>query len=69
MNVSGVSTLIAAEFIFNSLIKLAESSARIRAANAEGRGLTAMEWQDIVGGNDQARSDAQAAVDLLPDEN
>ncbi len=46
-----------------SLIKLAESSARIRAAQAEGRSLSRSEWQDIVEGNDQARSDAQAAVD------
>lgn len=54
---------IAADFVLTSLIKLAESSARIRAAQAEGRTLTRMEWQDIVEGNDQARSDAQAAVD------
>jgi hypothetical protein len=54
---------IAADFVLNSLIKLAESSARIRAAQAEGRGLTQMEWHDIVRANDQARSDAQAAVD------
>lgn len=55
---------IAADFVLTSLIKLAESSARIRAAQAEGRSLTRAEWQDIVESNDQARLDAQDAVDL-----
>lgn len=50
---------IATEFVLNGLAKLAEASARIRAARAEGRDhLNPME------GNDQARSDAQASVDL-----
>ena len=55
---------IAADFVLTSIIKLAESSARIKAAREEGRTeLTRMEWQDIIEGNDNARSDAQAAVD------
>lgn len=54
---------VATEFVLTSLIKLAEASARIRAAQAEGRGLTSSEWQDIITANDTARSDAQDAVD------
>jgi len=59
-----VPVAVATEFVLNSLIKLAESSARIRAVQAAGRDkLNLAEWQAILEGNDQARSDAQAAVD------
>lgn len=54
----------AADFILNSIIKLAESSARIRAAQSEGRDkLTPEEWQSILSANDAARATAQEAVD------
>lgn len=54
---------MAADFVLNSIIKLAESSARIRAAQAEGRELTPEEWQGILSVNDAARATAQEAVD------
>jgi hypothetical protein len=55
---------MAADFVLNSIIKLAESSARIRAARDQGRDrLTPEEWQDILSANDAARAAAQAAVD------
>lgn len=59
-----VSVAIAADFVLNSIIKLAESSARIRAAQAAGRDkLTPEEWRDILSTNDAARAAAQEAVD------
>ena len=55
---------VAADFVLNSLIKLAESSARIQAARAEGRTtLTTQEWNNIIATNDAARAAAQTAVD------
>ena len=63
-----VSVDIALDFVLNGLAKLLEASERIKAARAEGRGLTLMEWHEIVQGNDQARSDAQAAVELAKSE-
>lgn len=54
---------VAADFVLNSLIKLAESSARIQAARAAGRDhLTTEEWADVIGENDAVRAAAQAAV-------
>lgn len=56
---------MAADFVLNSIIKLAESSARIRAAQAAGRDkLTPEEWQGILSTNDGARAAAQEATDL-----
>ena len=55
---------VATEFVLNSLIKLAEASALIRAVRTEGRSeVTEMEWRDIIEMNDNARADAQDAVD------
>jgi len=55
---------MAADFVMNSIIKLAESSARIRAAREQGRDkLTTEEWRSILDSNDAARADAQEAVD------
>lgn len=60
-----VPVTVAADFILNSIIKLAESSARVRAAQAAGRDkLTPEEWQSILSPNDAARAAAQEAVDL-----
>jgi len=59
-----VPVTMAADFVLNSIIKLAESSARIRAAQAEGRDkLTPEEWSGILAGNDAARVAAGEAVD------
>lgn len=58
-----VPVTIAADFVLNALIKLAEASALIRKAQAEGRTLTHAEWSDIIESNDNARADAQDAVD------
>lgn len=55
---------MAADFVLNSFIKLAESSARIQAARAAGRDrLTVEEWQEILATNDAFRATAQEAVD------
>lgn len=59
-----VSTAVALEFAINGLLKYAETAARIRQMQAEGRDkLTPMEWQQIVSDNDAARVAAQDSVD------
>jgi hypothetical protein len=59
-----ISAAAASEFIINGMLKYAESLARVRAIQAEGREkLTPEEWRQIVSDADAARAVAQDEVD------